>query len=80
MKEQPHDLQVDKTRFTGEPDCTASEASPGAHDLPPLAPADMVGLVHHVGWPVEILKQKKAGSDWVRLRQTKVVLLNCLLQ
>lgn len=35
--------------FTGEPNGAAPEASPGAHNLPSLAPADMVGLVHHVG-------------------------------
>lgn len=36
-------------RLTCKPDRTASEASSGAHDLPSLASADMVGLVHHIG-------------------------------
>lgn len=49
-------------RFTGEPDSAASEASSGAHHLASLASADMVGLVNHVGRPVEILKQKKKDS------------------
>lgn len=44
--------------FTCQPDGTASEASSGAHDLPSLAAADMVGLVHYVGGSVEVLKYR----------------------
>ena len=43
-------------RFTGEPDGAASEASSRAYDLPSLASTNMVGLVHHIGWSLEILK------------------------
>lgn len=36
-------------RNTCEPNRAASESSPGAHDLSSLTPADMMGLVNHVG-------------------------------
>lgn len=49
MKERSEDrYHIRLLRFTSEPDSAASEASPGAHDLPSLATADMVGLVHHI--------------------------------
>lgn len=49
-------------KFTGQPYGTAPEASPGPDHLPSLAAADMVGLIHHVGRPVEILQKKNACS------------------
>lgn len=36
-------------RNTCEPNRAASESSPGADNLAPLTPADMMGLVNHVG-------------------------------
>lgn len=52
--------------FTGEPDGAASEAPSGANDLPPLAPTHMVGLVHHIGRPVQVLRQNTGA---IRHRQ-----------
>lgn len=58
MKAPSGDRRAHSRSVTSEPDGAASEASSGAHDLPSLASTDMVGLVHHVGRSLEILKKK----------------------